>query len=379
MATKNFQSKNWYFSHDKNARNDSKIKFLINKFGIQGYAHFFMLLEVLAESKDYKIDRNNEIQMQLVASELYTTTENVKDFVFTCVGLGLLEMEDDKYFYSQRLSNHLNLVDETSKKRTESLKKNWEKRKKEEDIEDKAQKGSSSAKMEKRFMQSLDDDVVVAKPKAGYSNLPEKKAVDRAKVSKKTDLAFIEKDNSRSMDLGLELDIDNPKYLGSLSNQEIEENGVYHINSSGEKVFWDDSFWKTMIIRKNKGKVSEQDLWALEHKYNKELSRTSGYFLAKRFSRVNRIVKAIELLNASIVPFDQTNKSEKSSQLCLYYLFYLHDIDLPEEILEQFILGINRDVNGLQFKITNLLNKIISYLKSTKPKNLKEIVEFMEN
>ena len=39
----------FYFSHDYNARNDQKILMLRGKFGNEGYALFFYILETMAE------------------------------------------------------------------------------------------------------------------------------------------------------------------------------------------------------------------------------------------------------------------------------------------------------------------------------------------
>lgn len=45
----------YYFSHDTNARNDPKILALRDNWGVEGYGIYWVLIEMLRESNDYKL------------------------------------------------------------------------------------------------------------------------------------------------------------------------------------------------------------------------------------------------------------------------------------------------------------------------------------
>jgi hypothetical protein len=45
----------FYFSHDTNAFNDPKIKLLVHEFGIWSYAAFWVLIELIAQSDEFKL------------------------------------------------------------------------------------------------------------------------------------------------------------------------------------------------------------------------------------------------------------------------------------------------------------------------------------
>ena len=49
----------YYFSHDTNAFLDPKIRSIISEFGVLAYGVFWIIIEMLAAQKDYKIRREN--------------------------------------------------------------------------------------------------------------------------------------------------------------------------------------------------------------------------------------------------------------------------------------------------------------------------------
>ena len=116
-----------YFSHDSNARNDSKIIPLRMKLGIEGYGIYFMIIERLREESNYTCLKDYDG----LAFDFRTTKEKIKSVI---EDFDLFEFTDDGYFYSKSLKQRMLIKDEKSKKRSEAgilgNEKRWEKTKK---------------------------------------------------------------------------------------------------------------------------------------------------------------------------------------------------------------------------------------------------------
>ena len=110
-----------YFSHDSNARNDSKIISLRMKFGAEGYGIYFMIIERLREESDYVSNKDYDS----LAFDFRTTPEKVKSVI---EDFGLFIFTDDDCFYSESLMQRMILKDEKSKKHSLGGKKAMDKR-----------------------------------------------------------------------------------------------------------------------------------------------------------------------------------------------------------------------------------------------------------
>lgn len=110
-----------YFSHDSNARNDSKIISLRMKLGVEGYGIYFMIIERLREESDYVSNKDYDS----LAFDFRTTPEKVKSVI---EDFGLFIFSDDDCFYSDSLMQRMILKDEKSKKHSLGGKKAMEKR-----------------------------------------------------------------------------------------------------------------------------------------------------------------------------------------------------------------------------------------------------------
>lgn len=110
-----------YFSHDSNARNDSKIISLRMKLGVEGYGIYFMIIERLREEADYISNKDYDS----LAFDFRTTPEKVKSVI---EDFGLFIFTDDDCFYSESLMQRMILKDEKSKKHSLGGKKAMEKR-----------------------------------------------------------------------------------------------------------------------------------------------------------------------------------------------------------------------------------------------------------
>ena len=115
------------FAHDSNARNDQKILQLRMKHKAAGYGVYFMILERLMEETDNMSVVNYNMlayDFRVDAALVKSVVEDFGLFVFT---------PDGKYFYSERLSQQMDVKDELSKKRSkagaEAMKKRWSKKK----------------------------------------------------------------------------------------------------------------------------------------------------------------------------------------------------------------------------------------------------------
>jgi uncharacterized protein YdaU (DUF1376 family) len=94
----------YYFSHDYNSRNDTKILFLRMQLGMEGYGIYWYLIESLAES-------GGTLPLQLIpvlAMQMHTTEAKVKAVVN---GFNLFQIIDEQFF-SIRLNEHLEKVNQ---------------------------------------------------------------------------------------------------------------------------------------------------------------------------------------------------------------------------------------------------------------------------
>ena len=109
--------KKTYFNHDSNARNDYRIIKLRAKLGYEGYGIFWSLLEMLfIEENKICIEDYDALAfgLQCDANKLKQVIEDFDLFV----------IEDD-CFYSKRLNNHIEEINNKSKKAKESINKRW--------------------------------------------------------------------------------------------------------------------------------------------------------------------------------------------------------------------------------------------------------------
>lgn len=106
-----------YFSHDADARNDSKILNIRMKYGAEGYGIYFMLIERLRTEKDYI----GVADYNALAFDLRVSAGAIKDIINN---FGLFSLTDDGgAFYSESLIRRMEIMESKSKKRSEAAKK----------------------------------------------------------------------------------------------------------------------------------------------------------------------------------------------------------------------------------------------------------------
>ena len=115
----------YYFSHDCNARNDEKILAMRSVYGLEGYAMFFMIVEIMREQNEYKLEMNKYIWSTL-AMQMHTDASKVQKFVEDCINEFQLFVLKDEFLYSESLIKRMNLFKEISEIRSKAAKKRWE-------------------------------------------------------------------------------------------------------------------------------------------------------------------------------------------------------------------------------------------------------------
>ncbi|MCF0187921.1 MAG: DUF4373 domain-containing protein [Bacteroidaceae bacterium] len=120
MARSNIQEGEYYaadfFSHDKDMRNDIKIKALRRKFQFKGYAVWCFLLEAFTDSDDFEIEYG-EIDKELLASDFDVPVEELTEIVEYSKKIGLLQEEDGKLFSMAQKRRFREAFDRTAKRR----------------------------------------------------------------------------------------------------------------------------------------------------------------------------------------------------------------------------------------------------------------------
>lgn len=87
-----------WFYHDVGARNSRKLRIVRATFSGNGYAWFFMLLEMLREEPDYMLDLSHEHNVAVVLAELAIERVEFDKFIALCILVGLFAMDGEKLF-----------------------------------------------------------------------------------------------------------------------------------------------------------------------------------------------------------------------------------------------------------------------------------------
>ena len=108
----------FYFTHDYNAANDTKILFLRQQLGMEGYGIFWFIVEQLAQSGGFlpiKITPVLSMQMQVTEAKVRSVITDYELFDIV-----------DQNFYSERLNKHLQIRKQLSESGKKGAKNRWE-------------------------------------------------------------------------------------------------------------------------------------------------------------------------------------------------------------------------------------------------------------
>ncbi|MDK2952008.1 MAG: hypothetical protein PWQ77_1673 [Kosmotogales bacterium] len=114
----------YYFSHDSNARNDPKILSLTLKYGVAGYGMFWILLENMRESENYKLEHKQYIYNSL-AYQMHVTGEEVETFIKDCIDEFELFKSDGEFFWSESLLKRMDKFNDIREKRKKAAEARW--------------------------------------------------------------------------------------------------------------------------------------------------------------------------------------------------------------------------------------------------------------
>lgn len=108
----------YYFPHFSNARNDRKIRRMVKLQGLESYAVYFMILEVLREQEGFRYPTED---IDLLADEFNTSEERVKSIIDA---FGLFKT-DGEYFFSPRLNEYMTPYLEKKERARNASMKRW--------------------------------------------------------------------------------------------------------------------------------------------------------------------------------------------------------------------------------------------------------------
>jgi len=106
----------YYFSHDATARNDFKILKVRRVLGLEGYAIYFCLIEMLREQADYRLPITS---IEDIAHHLNTSEEKIRGVIHN---FDLFKIEEN-YFFSDRLLKSMDTYNELKNKLSEAGRK----------------------------------------------------------------------------------------------------------------------------------------------------------------------------------------------------------------------------------------------------------------
>jgi len=108
------QNDGW-FSHDRAARRDPKILLMRSEYGAVGYGLYWMMVETLRETENYKYAKKH-----IPALCLDFVYADVAKFLSDCVNKFELFAEDEEYIWSESLLRRMKRYEDIRQKRVEA-------------------------------------------------------------------------------------------------------------------------------------------------------------------------------------------------------------------------------------------------------------------
>jgi uncharacterized phage protein (TIGR02220 family) len=115
----------FYFSHDSNARGDTKILEMRSVYGSEGYGWYWILIEMMREEQDYKLGMQSKYIWNAYAKQMDCKPEQAKQFVLDCINEFKLFNSDELFFWSNSLNRRMSKREKTSSARSEAARKRW--------------------------------------------------------------------------------------------------------------------------------------------------------------------------------------------------------------------------------------------------------------
>lgn len=102
----------YWFTHDANARNDTKMIRLRRKAGLEGVGFYWCIIELLRETEKHKL---TEVEIDDLAYEMRCKNDNILSEIVECE---LLCSDNSDFYFSPSLLNRLKKWNEKKKKRS---------------------------------------------------------------------------------------------------------------------------------------------------------------------------------------------------------------------------------------------------------------------
>lgn len=118
----------YYFSHDSNARRDPDILKMRSVYGSEGYGWYWMIVEMMRDQTDYKLDMHSRYAFNALALELLCENEKAQYFITDCINEFNLFETDGIYFWSNSLLRRMNKKEKNSELARQSANARWSKK-----------------------------------------------------------------------------------------------------------------------------------------------------------------------------------------------------------------------------------------------------------
>ena len=114
----------YYFSHDSNARNDTKILSMRCDYGLEGYGMYWIIVETLRDETNFTLELSSHTYRAL-AMQMHNTPDAIETFIKDCIKEYHLFKSDDTHFWAESLLRRMGKVEEIRQKRINAANKRW--------------------------------------------------------------------------------------------------------------------------------------------------------------------------------------------------------------------------------------------------------------
>lgn len=118
--------KQYYFAHKAYMRHDSQITKMRNKYKSQGYGWYWILMELLRESDEYRLPISRDDDIGFIADQFCCHPRKAKAFIDECCDGYRLFIRRDGYLYNDELLTSMKKMEEKSDKASIAAKSRWE-------------------------------------------------------------------------------------------------------------------------------------------------------------------------------------------------------------------------------------------------------------
>lgn len=118
----------YYFSHDRNARDDPKNLEMRSVYGSIGYGWFWILVELMSEQEGYKLGISSKYAYHGFASQMQCNPTEAEKFISDCILEFKLFETDSEFFWSNTLLRRMGKAHEKSEKARKSAESRWQKK-----------------------------------------------------------------------------------------------------------------------------------------------------------------------------------------------------------------------------------------------------------